>query len=177
LLQQALEITVDGQWGPGSSKSLKENLPVTCEPCAAAGADGFLAADGAAASCFLIAYLQLGDPPCPGSSPWRAGRAWTEAEAANALRLIRAARASSTDPEMAARIARLDPVRTELWGEVPEPSLQQAEMLFDLAYALIDGDPRAKAPEKLSADRLDRLGSLVDDLAPAPAAADPGGVG
>ncbi len=166
LLQQALGITVDGQWGPGSSKSLKDNLPADCQACASATGAGF-AWNGPEASCFLIVHLQLDDPPCPGSSPWSQGRAWSEAEAENVLGLIRAAATSSTNAQISAQLVGLDPAQTPtLWSEIGSPNLRQAEMLFDLAYSVVAKDPQAKAPDKLSADRTSRLAALLEEVGP-----------
>ncbi|HYU36250.1 MAG TPA: hypothetical protein VEW48_29170 [Thermoanaerobaculia bacterium] len=128
-------------------------------------------------NCFVTDQLQLALPgpgkqveACGGESPWRKGRSWTEEESSHALALFqRASRAFEGDrgSELDKSLRRLDPsqspsLRENLAGETL--TRDEAKRVLELAWAAWSGWEDRLG--KLSANQLEELGRIVDQVAP-----------
>lgn len=167
LLQQALEIAVDGGWGAGSQQALQDKLG-TCKPCLPENppAPASLAFDGRAAHCVMRRALGAEAASCAAESPWGGERSWTEEKARRALDLIRAARAQAGATAAAALpdLEQMTATLLDALAGTDRLSAAQAERLLGLAFAVVTQTDQPRAPAALSDGQLEALEALLDSL-------------
>ena len=128
-------------------------------------------------NCFVTDQLQLAlsgagqqVEACSGESPWRKGRIWTEEESSHALALFQgASRAFEGDrgSELDKSLRSLDPSQSpSLRENLARVTLtrDEAKRVLELAWAAWSGWEDRLG--KLSANQLEELGRIVDQVAP-----------
>ena len=170
LLQKALGASsVDGDWGGGSRRLLKQGLG-TCEQCIPAASRAepgqeLLIWNGVAAHCFLRNYLELAVEPCQEVSPWKAQRSWTEEEAGRALALFRATGDAAIDSQLKQYLMAFDPARgttiKDALGQTELLSVQHATCFLDLAYSWAMRSPDASFPESPSDGQFEKVEEVI----------------
>lgn len=165
LMQQAIGVGVDGEWGPGSRRALRNRLDACAACLSAAPLASELAVTAQAAVCFQNVELKIAETAsCDLPSPWERGRVWTLEQAQVAQAWISETRTALGANPLVQRLPAIDP-QTALAPAAfrSEAALrpEHAEAVLHLLYAFRLRNPEVNAPEQMTDEQLRDLESFL----------------